>query len=161
MKKWILFLLPSLAFADYDRADWKHWIDADSDCQDTRQEILIRDSLIPVELSENGCRVVAGVWQGQYTGEVFTRPKALDIDHIVPLKWAYKHGGENWSPLLRQVFANDPENLLAVKASANRAKGAKGPDEYMPEQNQCMYLQQWRSIVGRYGLSGEIPRCGN
>lgn len=145
-------LIIAPAFADYDRSNWKHWIDADKDCQNTRHEILIRDSLVPVQLSENGCTVITGVWVGQYTGEVFTRAKQLDADHIVPLKWAYEHGGAGWSKAMKQAFANDPENLLPVKASANRQKGAKGPDEWMPPLHQCEYLRQWRSIVNRYGL---------
>ena len=160
--KWILLLLllPSLAFADYDRNEWRHWIDADLDCQNTRHEVLIRDSLAPVQLSENGCRVISGVWVGQYTEEVFTDARQLDADHIVPLKWAHDHGGEDWSPTLKRVFANDPENILPVKASANRSKGAKGPDEWMPLSQKCEYLRQWRSIVNRYGLEfTDWPDC--
>ena len=148
-----LFLfIAAPAFADYDRSEWRHWIDADGDCQNTRHEILIRDSLVPVTLSKSGCVVITGVWVGQYTGEVFTKARQLDIDHIIPLKWADQHGAENWTPYFKRVFANDPENLLPVKASANRSKGAKGPGEYMPPLNQCEYLRQWRSIVNRYGL---------
>lgn len=73
----------------YNRDDWNHWIDADGDCQDTRVEILIRDSKQPVRFkSKMQCRVAAGLWALPYTGGNVTDPSQLDIDHIIPLKWA-------------------------------------------------------------------------
>ena len=35
----------SAAIYQYSRTDYKHWIDADKDCQNTRQEVLIADCL--------------------------------------------------------------------------------------------------------------------
>lgn len=53
----------------YDRNDYPHWIDSDGDGQDTRQEILIRDSLIEETFREDG-RVENGLWVCPYTGRV-------------------------------------------------------------------------------------------
>ena len=64
-----------------------------------------------------------------YSGEVIFDASKLDIDHIVPLKWDWGHGANEWSKEKREKFANDPVNLVAVEASLNRQKGAKGLDE--------------------------------
>jgi hypothetical protein len=69
----------------YNRDLYGGWIDADGDCQNTRQEVLIEESLIPVELDSRGCRVQSGEWFDPFTGQTCTNPGDLDIDHFIPL----------------------------------------------------------------------------
>lgn len=139
----------------YDREQWPHWIDADHDCQDTRAEILIQHSQNAVRFSDKRhCTVVTGRWYDPYTGRTFTRARALDIDHIVPLRHAHGHGGDQWDEARRQQFANDPANLLPVAARANRSKGADSPDQWLPDNRDfwCEYGRRWQAIKEGYGL---------
>jgi hypothetical protein len=111
----------------YDRSDWPHWLDDDKDCQNTRHEILIQTSTKPLEFkTENECNVLSGEWYDPYSGDTFTISKELDLDHIVPLMFAHGHGADKWSRERKAMFANDLDNLILVKASLNRQKGAKG-----------------------------------
>ena len=136
----------------YNRKDWKHWIDADKDCQDTRQEILIRDSTVPVTFTdERQCRVATGRWVDPYSGTVITNPSLVDIDHMVALKDVHDSGGHGWPPDQRRDFANnldDPTHLLASGRSTNRSKGSKGPDEWLPplESYRCQYSEDWVKV---------------
>ena len=87
------------AIPDYDRGEWRHWTDEDGDCQDARQEALVAESVSPVAYTDSDrCRVESGAWVGPYTGEQFTDPGRLDVDHMVPLGNAHQSGGWAWSP---------------------------------------------------------------
>lgn len=139
----------------YDRSDWPHWHDDDGDCQNTRHELLLATSQLGVDFkSAKECNVLTGLWYGPYGGQTFTDSAALDLDHIVPLKFAHGHGGANWSRDRKKQFANDVDNLLLVKASLNRQKGAKGPDEWMPPNHpyRCDYLKKFNTVMDKYGL---------
>lgn len=138
----------------YDRGLYGDWIDEDADCMNTRHEVLQELSTGPVTLSEDGCWVEHGRWLDPYTNGTFSNPRDLDVDHMVPLAWAHAHGADKWPKDKRQAFANDPVNLFAVDAGTNRAKGAKGPLEWLPPNAafQCSYVIRFERIVRNYEL---------
>lgn len=144
-----LILFNIVYSGEYNRKNWRHWIDDDRDGFDTRQEVLIEENLADTLLVTyvNGKkRVIKGLWICPYTGDSITNPKKLDIDHFVPLGNAYESGGKNWSKDKKKLYANylkNPKHLVAVKSSANRSKGKKSPDRWMPEKNKCEYLITW------------------
>lgn len=142
----------------YKRSLYKHWIDADRDCQNTRQEVLITESVIVPTLDATGCKVIGGRWLDPYTGETFTDPRKLDIDHLIPLAEVHRSGGEQWNAKRRQSYANDlfdPNTLIAVDLRANRRKGAKDPAKWMPQSDafHCQYILRWVEVKSRWGLS--------
>jgi hypothetical protein len=139
----------------YNRKDWPHWSDSDRDCQDTRHETLIDHSKISVSFkTSKKCNVMQGKWYDPYSGDTYTTAKDLDLDHIVPLKFAHTHGGDKFSRDKREKFANDPDNLLLVDLSLNRQKGAKGPTEWMPpyQSYRCEYIIRFDFVMTKYGL---------
>lgn len=140
----------------YNRKDWPHWSDKDRDCQDTRAEILIAQSSTPVKFNTSRkCRVTSGTWNDPYSGKIFYNDDDLDIDHISALAYAHARGGQSWSRAKKEAFANDPENLLAVKNSLNRQKGAKGMTEWMPPNQayRCTYIKRFDHIMTKYQLT--------
>lgn len=142
----------------YDRKEWPHWIDADGDCQDTRTEVLIAESLVPVTFTDaKKCEVAGGSWRCPYTDRTFSDPRQLDVDHMVPLAEAYRSGGAHWTKQQRTDYANDlgdPDHLVAVYKGANRSKGAKTIAQWLPEEpgERCHYVEVWMHVKTRWKL---------
>ncbi|MBO6813103.1 MAG: HNH endonuclease [Marinobacter sp.] len=138
----------------YRRSAFGHgWDDADGDCQNSRAEALIASSGTPVRFaSDNRCRVAAGRWISPFTGNVIQNSQGIDIDHVVPLKWAWDRGADEWSLAKRESFANDPINLWPVELALNRSKGARPPNEWLPPAGQCGYVARFVRIVKGYDL---------
>ncbi len=136
----------------YNRDDWgEYWGDEDRDCQDTRSEVL---KIYNRYQQANSCTLSTGLWIDPYTQFEFYNANDLDIDHIVPLAYTHKHGGEYWSATLKNQFYNDMENLLPVSASSNRSKGSRSPAEWMPNNlsYHCQYVDSFLYIVDKYHL---------
>lgn len=144
---------------DYDRDDWRHWVDADRDCQNTRAEALIAESLATVSFaSEENCRVTEGEWLGPWSREVFTDAADVDIDHHVPLGHAHESGGWDWDKERKRAYANDlahDPSLQVTSASVNRSKGKQAPDEWRPEDTAgwCRYAGDWVSVKAKWELT--------
>ena len=138
----------------YNRDLFGGWSDTDRDCQNTRHELLQKLSTAVISLSKNSCRVTRGRWLDLYTDKIFLESKHLDLDHLVPLKYAWDRGSHSWSSLKRVQFSNDPSNLFAVQKSVNRQKSAFGPTEWLPPnlEFRCQYILRFQRIVKKYGL---------
>lgn len=144
---------------DYDRGDWRHWRDEDGDCQNTRHEVLIEESLRDVTFKDDKrCQVATGEWLAPYSNVLVTDATTLDVDHMVPLKNAHDSGGWAWDKDKKADYANETgygNHLIAVTASANRQKGAAGPEKWKPLNKDywCDYAISWVQIKARWGLS--------
>ena len=84
------------------------WRLEEKDCQNTRQEVLIEESLAKVAFkTDRKCQVATGEWFAPYTGETVTDATRLDIDHMIPLKNAHNSGGWAWDESRKAAFANE------------------------------------------------------
>jgi hypothetical protein len=144
---------------EYDRDLYGGWGDLDSDCQNTRHELLAELSTAEVLWDHLGCVVKRGRWIDPYTDKIFTDAGDLDVDHLVPLAYAHARGAYAWPSEKRTDFANDPRNLFAVEASANRSKGSRGPSRWLPpnEAFRCQYIVRFIRIMMIYDLQFDQP----
>lgn len=147
---------PQATTPEYDRSAWPHWIDADADCQNTRHELLIAESLEPVSFkARRPCKVSRGLWRDAYTGELIRNPDKLDVDHLVPLAEAHRSGGFAWPEPKRRAFANDLAGLVLTRRALNQSKGDQDPARWMPPRPElrCEYARRWIAIKQRWGLA--------
>jgi len=148
----------------YDRGEWGRWKDADRDCQDARQEVLVAESTEPVTLDEKGCKVLSGVWECPFTGKRILDPGLIDIDHMVALREAHVSGGHAWDKAHKLAYFNDlthPEHLIAVDRSANRSKGSRQPHEWLPPNDayRCEYLRAWVTVKTEWALETDCEEA--
>jgi hypothetical protein len=135
------------------------WADTDRNGCDTRNDILRRDLTgSAIKPGTNGCVVLSGKLADHYTAQIigFVRggPSEVDIDHVVSLSDAWQTGAFAWPSPKRLAFANDPLNLLAVDASANRQKGDSDAASWLPPNKayRCAYVARQVAAKARYQL---------
>jgi hypothetical protein len=151
------------ASAPYDRAAFgPAWDDVDGNGCDTRNDILGRDLRDPVfRPATNDCKVVRGTLIDPYDGvrvdfvSGFDTSGLVQIDHVVSLSYAWRHGAERWSAARRLAFANDPGDLVAVSEDVNDDKGPFGPGQWLPPTagGRCTFVVRWVGVMAAYGLT--------
>ncbi|HNM84435.1 MAG: HNH endonuclease family protein [Mycobacterium sp.] len=158
---------------DYRRAAFGDAWDDDNDAPgghngcDTRNDILNRDLVDKTFVDIKRCpqAVATGTLHDPYTNATipFVRGNqvgaSVQIDHIVPLAYAWDMGARDWPDELRLRFANDPANLLAVQGQANQDKGDQEPATWMPpnEAFWCQYSLQFLEVMRGYHLPVDQP----
>jgi hypothetical protein len=132
---------------------------------DMRNRILRRDLRRKTFASgREGCEVLSGRLTDPYTRQsiAFVAGQfGVDIDHVVALGDAWQKGAQQWSYARRVAFANDPLNLLAVDASANRQKGDGDAATWLPPNKsfRCNYVA--RQIAVKLKFHGWVTRAEN
>ncbi len=137
---------------------------------DTRNDILDRDLVDKTYVSIKRCpnAVATGTLHDPYTDDTiaFVRGNqtgaAVQIEHIVPLAYAWDLGARNWSDEMRVRFANDPAELLAIGGQVNEDKSDKEPAVWMPPNTafHCQYAMQFIAVLRGYGLPVDAPSAG-
>jgi hypothetical protein len=135
----------------YDRGLFRLWVDADGDCQDTRDEVLAAESTIAV----SGCEITRGRWVSYYDRRVWRNSSDVDIDHLVPLAEAWDSGARRWNAGTRERYANDlgdRRTLGAVTDNVNQSKGDQDIREWRPQYGVCRYVREWTVVKTRWSL---------
>jgi hypothetical protein len=134
---------------------------------DTRNDILERDLVEKTYVSIKRCpnAVATGTLHDPYTNATIALVRgektgaAVQIEHIVPLAYAWDMGARNWTDQMRIRFANDPANLLAVEGQVNQDKGDQEPALWMPPNAafHCQYAMQFIAVLRGYALPIDAP----
>lgn len=134
--------------AGYDR--YKHfgdWKDTDRDCQNTRAEVLLQETRTRATYtSTRKCTLRGGTWVTSWDSKTHTSASTVQIDHTVPVHEAWGSGARKWTKDRRVAYYNDLGDKRALNAQTsklNSAKGARGPEQWLPPRNRCAYLGVW------------------
>jgi hypothetical protein len=147
----------------YDRGRFGNaWADVNRNACGTRDDILRRDLRHrTVHAGTQGCVITSGTLADPYTGAQLHYVRGhsnVDIDHVVALGDAWQMGAAHWAAPERVSFANDPLNLLAVSASANRKKGDADAASWLPRARsfRCTYIARQVAVKLKYRLAATV-----
>ncbi len=124
----------------------------------TRDDLLARDGTDLTYRPGSHCELIALRLTDPYTGRTINwhKDKAdeIQVDHIVPLAYAWHMGANHWPMTKRIDFANDPLELLPVDGAANEQKDASGPASWLPPQHtiRCAYVTRFAQVALKYDL---------
>ena len=124
----------------------------------TRDDLLARDGTNLTYKPGSHCDIIALRLTDPYTGRTIdwhiSKADEIQVDHVVPLAYAWHMGATHWSKTKRIDFANDPLELLPVDGAANEQKDAQGPANWLPPQKsiRCAYVTRFAQVALKYDL---------
>lgn len=161
---------------DYARSQFgSGWLEVEG-C-DMRNLILARDLTDEFIDPEDNCTLIRGQLQDPYTDTIinFQRgeqtSQAVQIDHVIALSDAWQKGAQQLSKQQRELFANDPLNLLAVDGKANQNKGDGDAASWLPPNKayRCRYVarqvavklkyQIWVTLAEKDAIKRQLQTC--
>lgn len=144
----------------------------------TRAEVLKAQAKT---FTEDEGKITSGEWYIPYSGETVVCDdksevsKNLQIDHVIPVSYAHRHGAASWDIDKKQEFYNDygltnsqwsvgknksvdyekVGNLIVSDSHSNISKSDKGPSEWLPSNKSFVveYCERWVKIATSYGIS--------
>lgn len=155
--------VPTAAEANsgYDRTLFRHWVDANGDCQNARAEVLISEAEADTPITyttSSRCTVATGRWFSYYDRVSWTNASDVDIDHMVPLAEAWGSGASSWTASRREAYANDLgdyRTLVGVTDNVNQSKSDQDPSTWLPTYDKCRYVAEWVAVKIRWGLTAD------
>ena len=145
---YILFTSNGLASNNRENLQW-NIVAKQGKCKyNTRQYILLTQGK---NIKQNGCKIISGEWESFYLHDKLTSPKQIQIDHVLPWSWIYKHGANKLDHTMQIEVYNDLDNLRIASVNENQSKSnyislpfhvnAKTNEEYI--KIQCHVCNKW------------------
>ena len=144
--------------AVYDVAAFgTEWADTDNNQCDTWNDILARD--LKSTTVDAACAILTGQLLDPYTATTIVyastaAPSLIAVDAVVTTQAAWAAGAQSWDAAQRQVFANDPFNLLAVGSMTSGLRSS-GTSDWLPPDStfHCAYVARQIAVAAKYGLT--------
>ena len=137
------------------------WSDVDHNACDQRNDVLRRDlRKLHTVPDTGGCVLAKGRLTSPYSGKRVTLVRsqsgasAVEIDHVVSLRDAWRTGAQHWTAGKRAKFANDFLNLVAVDATSSERKHNGNAAAWLPprESYRCAYVARQVAVKRTYRL---------
>ncbi len=147
---------PTINRIPFRMRDWPHWLDIDGNCQNEDLQTLYRESEVEPDYGEDDpCETIySGLWKDPYTGATIEEAGLMAIDHRISLQEAHLYGATSWPRKKRALFANAPDNLIAVSAKAYQERAGRGTREWLPDNQKywCDYVVHRERVARLFEL---------
>lgn len=133
----------------YSRDEFPHWSDVSGSGCTARQDALLAQAtgLVQRDLVRS-CVVIEGDWYSLFDGTTHSgAPAEIDVDHVVALAEAWDSGASGWTTSRRELFANDPLNLLVTDRQTNRDKADLDVGEWRPPRRDSWCVTASMTIL--------------